>query len=251
MDGDTKGLQRPGLAGVIEALTNTSPGHYMLWSGMGAWSISGKGSRYDKDVPGRLGVAVSNPWTVTDPRDAMELLQTRGLAPEDDVRRGFWCSRCAGSGVVTVGPFDAPERGNCSVEDADVTGGLRRVGHLPEPDTIPELVAYTSLSVPAILRAEELARETVARLRPWGCPQPERVVWRAGDRGPCDHAMWRGAGYNGNVAISRRGVLFVHADDGMSGPVPPACDLWDMGLALDSITADAVTICVAPVGGAR
>ena len=84
------------------------------------------------------------------------------------------------------------------------------------------------------------------RLRPWGAPQVERVVWRVGPRPTVDHAAWRGS----RAALSHRGVLIGHADHGHSGPIDAACALWDEGLALDAITADAVTIVVPPIGGA-
>lgn len=114
----------------------------------------------------------SNAWTVADPREAMELLHVRGLAPGDDERRGWLLRECSGE---EPGP-------TCTC------GGVER--SKDTPGTIPDIVAWASLGPAAILRAEELARETVARLRPWGCPQTERVVWRVGERRSVYGAAW-------------------------------------------------------------
>jgi hypothetical protein len=109
------------------------------------------------------------PLTITDPATAYEALISRGVLPDEwagDVRRAFACATCGGMGH---GPgWNGPHA--CGV------CGAR--GTRSHPPTIPILVAWASLGPAAILRAEELARETVRRLRPWDAPQPERVVWR-------------------------------------------------------------------------
>ncbi len=48
------------------------------------------------------------------------------------------------------------------------------------PPTTAACVAYAS-DAPGVLAAEELARETLARLAPWTAFAPRRVVWASGD----------------------------------------------------------------------
>jgi hypothetical protein len=118
-------------------------------------------------------------------------------------------------------------------------------------------VAVASLGVPALLRAETLAREACAALREHGCPQPERVVWRVGKRRERDDksiplAWWA---REGGAKVSMADVLSV---DGIWYPAKgpetwqhATRELWVDGLALDAITADAVRIVVPLVGGVR
>lgn len=221
MDGDTKGLQRPGLADVLAALTGDERDwwDYQLFLARTVTLQSG-GVYTDSEGLRNLRRDGAVPWITKDTREALELLQTRGLAPEDDVRRRF----IAGPEWRTGAAPDSP---------------LAMFG---VPFTIPDLVAYASLGPAAILRAEELARETVARLRPWGCPQTERVVWRVGEREPREEIAWESE--HGTYAVSRDGL-------GLSPQYPTeqsAHDLWLAGLCVDSITADAVTLVVPPVG---
>jgi hypothetical protein len=161
---------------------------------------------------------------LTDPAEAQECLVARGLLPEG------WC------GDVRRGWHDRQARDDGWGDWRDVV--------LPAPRTIPDLVAVASLGVPALLRAETLAREAPARLREYGCPQPERVVWRVGERGKHWHKV-RGCG---NAMVTPEGVVY---NERSKPPCAPVAALWEMGLALDTITADAVRIVVPPVGGGR
>lgn len=227
-------LARPALPEVLAALTDTDAD---LWGA--CRSVAADGA-----VVGTLGntnVPCVVRWTATDPTDAAELLVTRGVLPEGwhgDTRRGWACPGCGGRGC---GPgFTGPER--C------VEGG---------PDyTIPDLVAVASLGWPAIQRAEELARAACHALREYGCPTPERVVWRVGNRralkGQWFPIAWTAPG--GSIpafsdVLSTRGVWY--PEHGDSVDVPAARDLWTSGLALDRITPDAVVVVVPPVGGVR
>jgi hypothetical protein len=170
---------------------------------------------------------------LTDPAEAQECLVARGLLPEGwcgDVRRGWWCATCGGTGWrlgvgYHRGCYDCRQRSD-------------------RPSNIPDLVAVTSLGWDAVHRAEEYALEAPARLREYGCPQPERVVWRVGERGKHWHKV-RGCG---NAMVTLEGVAYNERSKPKCAPVAA---LWEMGLALDTITADAVRIVVPPVGGGR
>lgn len=228
MGGDATGLRRPALADVLAALVPYKP----LESSREQWWRGAKHIAFEQRE-GLLCVTPygTGPWfpvVPSDTREALELLHVRGLAPEDDERRAFR-----------------------EVLQNQAKGALFETLNLdrPWPADIPDLVAYASLSVPTILRAEELARETVARLRPWGCPQTERVVWRVGKRTEDrNQRAWKGA---------ERHLLCTGFVDKRIGPVSmwpdgeckPAHAPWEMGLQLDSITADAITLVVPPIGG--
>lgn len=221
---------RPALADVLAVLTDTQP---LQWSPE-SYRVTSVTSRWvgRRHPPRGMGVDGGVPLAITDPAEAFEALIARGVLPDAcDVRRAWACDEC------------------------NVTAGCARIQgssfRHPHPSTIPALVAWASLGTAAILRAEELARATVAALRPWGAPQPERVVWRVGS--------WMSGGtHAGDVVWSRnsqRGVPPVEVTRGgisnnfRLGIVRSAADLWRMGLALDSVTADAVTVVVPPIGG--
>ena len=186
------------------------------------------GVRFDLEVPGAtVGAGPRASWLHTGPAEAQETLVARGLLPEGwcgDVRRGWYCAGCA-------------ERGDQHTTTA--------------PHTIPDLVAVASLGVPAILRAETLARDACAALREYGCPQPQRVVWRVGERARADALLWRDSIHN-RVQVSARGVVLVHGrlDVRPERRVVAGIEaLWLSGLALDAIDREAVRIVVPPVGG--
>ena len=172
---------------------------------------------------------------LTDPAEAQERLVSRGLLPEGwcgDGRRG-WASNYA---MPAGSPFD----------------NLPMLG--PNPCTIPELVAVASLGWPAIQRAEELARAACAALREYGCPTPERVVWRVAPKFHRYDTVWsRDVRKAETMVLVRDGRFDV--PDGFGRIVRhiilPAEVLWLDGLALDAITADAVRIVAPPVGGVR
>lgn len=204
---------RPALADVLAVLTDTLPAQ---WSPESyrvtavTWRWVGR-----RHPPQGMGVDGGVPLAMTDPAEAFEAITVRGVLPDSwavDVRRGWVCAMCGGDG-----------NGNAPLSGACVP--CRGFGHVAHPPTIPALVAWASLGPTAILRAEELAREAVRQLRQWGAPQVERVVWRVGLR------------------VGPRSGLNPYLID-------PTRALWDEGLAIDSITADAVTIVVPPIGGA-
>jgi len=216
----TMSPERINLSSVLGALTDTTFG---IWSSLHA---------PDSIVVGETCAEVRGfhggfQWVTTDPREALEILQVRGLAPEDDVRRAFV--------EEMLNPF--PDK-TCNVLNVN----------REYPPSLPHLVAWASLGIPAILRAEELARETVRALREYRYrySQTERVVWRVGERRPADAAAWRDAGVG---SLSRRGVLVLAT--GAPTTIKSACDLWDSGSCLYSITEDAVTITVPPIGEQR
>ena len=224
-------LARPALPEALAALTDTDAD---LWGA--CRSVAADGA-----VVGTLGntnVPCVVRWTATDPTDAAELLVTRGVLPEGwhgDTRRGWACPGCGGRGC---GPgFTGPER--C------VEGG---------PDyTIPDLVAVASLGWPAIQRAEELAREACLALREYGCPAPQRVVWRVGSFRRYDTVWSRDVRKTETMVLVRDGRFDVPDGFGriMRHIILPAEALWTSGLALDAITPDAVVVVVPPVGGVR
>ncbi len=193
-------------------------------------------------------------WTTTDPTEAAELLVTREVLPagwHGDTRRGWACPGCGGRGEVTAQTagglveYGCPR---CSV-DPDAHG----TGLIAHPRTIPDLVAVASLGWPAIQRAEELAPAACHALREYGCPTPDRVVWRVGDRGPAHREVYaRDVGYPGGIMLCANGSCIAEAPAGnvCSIDARAARELWTMGLALDAITPDAVVVVVPPVGGA-
>ena len=255
---------RPALAAVLGALT-TEPEAW--WrekiaaasrrDAVRVWSDS-----VDVFVPrpsGRPGTTHQRLWSFDDPDEASEVLLARGLLPArwcGDARRGWWCAACKGAGIVREYNF---ENVDCAcahfVEDEWVRG------FTAGPRTIADLVVVASLGVPALLRAETLARDAYAALREYGCPQPERVVWRVGERRETKDRVLAHAWVSGSAEqiLSCEGRWYAGSTrDGIvirkrswAGDVGAACALWKMGLALDAITADAVRIVVPPVGGVQ
>lgn len=234
-------LARPRLAEVLAALTSTPIGLWLPWmkpfpstSGAGVrWAVTGERVTAHITLDGRdVSDGPTATWTVTDPAEAQERLVSRGLLPDGwcgDVRRG-WASNYA---MPAGSPFD----------------NLPMLG--PNPCTIPDLVAVASLGWPAIQRAEELAMAACAALRDGGYVCPQRVVWRVAT---VNHVTVALVPYGISMhAVSVCSCGDVTRGDGgtVVGRVEALVALWDSGLALDAITADAVRIVVPPVGGAR
>lgn len=218
------------------------------------------GVRFDLEVPGAtVGAGPRASWLHTSPAEAQETLVARGVLPEGwcgDVRRGWWCPVCSGRGVVTYqteGGLEDDGCGVCAVDDPDATGGVRLTGYTPHAATIPDLVAVASLGWTAIDCAEELAREACRTLREYGCPQPERVVWRVAPKFHRYDTVWsRDVRRGETMVLVRDGRLDVPLGFGQIKRhiILPVEALWEMGLALDAIT-DAVRIVAPPVGGGR
>lgn len=202
-------VARPMLAEVLAVLAGTepsawTPGHHSVvgvTAGGATWTPRGAGWHSEE-----------TPWLHADPAEAQEALSQRGLLPEGwcgDVRRGWYCEACDSYGTQRIATTMYP-LGTREIP-CERCGGW--------PRSIPDLVAVASLGWPAIQQAELIAREACVALREYGCPQPERVVWRVGYRMLPGDFAWR-----------------------------PVAALWEMGLALDAISADAVRIVVPPVG---
>ncbi len=58
---------------------------------------------------------------------------------------------------------------------------LRAGPRLADVPTSMELVISLASDIVGIESAEQVARETVRRLAPWGCPQPSKIAWRQVD----------------------------------------------------------------------
>lgn len=144
-------------------------------------------------------------------REVWEALATRGVIPEAwtrDLGRVFadppeeWTTEPVDR--ITPGRYRVRVRfasgAVVTEEDLDVTRGyytcsprehlrVRRdaivaAQTLPVPATVNDLVAFVSAGPERVEAVEEFARETVARLRPFGVSTPaERVVWRVATPG--------------------------------------------------------------------
>lgn len=226
---------RPALGDVLAALTDTAPEQWAPES----YRVTSVTTRWvgRRHPPRGMGVDGGVPLVVTDPREALEILQTRGIAPEDDERRFFRCA-CDGKPIVTParGGQAIPYCVRCGYYD-EPSAPQRPEYAVPNPQTIPDLVAWASLGTAAILRAEELARDL--QRRRW--VQNERVVWRVRRRLPGDVAAWRRSPWTPDHID---GIDHGHAQPRGVG------DIWLMGLAIDSITDDAITLVVPPISGA-
>jgi len=240
---------RPALADVLAVLTDTQP---LQWAPE-SYRVTSVTSRWigRRHPPQGMGVDGGVPLAITEPAEAFESLIARGVLHDawvGDVRRFFRCV-CDGKPIAT------PARGGQAIPSCGGCGYYDEPGDPPRPDyavprppTIPALVAWASLGPPAIVRAEELARATVAALRPWGAPQPDRVVWHVrrlttqeDDGVGC---AWDDPGHDGDYALESGGQSPAGA------LVQQARDVWETGLVIANITADAVTIVVPPIGGA-
>lgn len=250
---------RPALADVLAAVTDEPRGHWI--ARFADPSLRGE-LFFVRARPDRLDVAlhfavdphrapvrdVRTPITATSPAEAFETLCARGVLPDawaGDVRRFFRCS-CDGKREGAPKGKGGQVVWNCPrCEDFADERPQFTIAH---PPTIPALVAWASLGPAAILRAEELARETVRRLRPWGAPQTERVVWHVRQLSTSEEdgagCAWSDDAHDGDHALESGG------QSPAGDFVEQAHDVWEMGLVIASITADAVTIVVPPIGGA-
>lgn len=226
----------PALAAVLGALTRRDEG---WWRN----ALAGRRGplRMDREsvsvfVPrasGRPGITYVVEWSATDARDAQETLVARGLLPDgwcDATQRGWYCERCNNTGWVHCNAVTGSEVCDLCWQRDD------------RPRTIPDIVAVAARGVPAILRAEQVAREAPTVLRGYGCPQPTRVVWRVGYRMLPGDFAWR---LRGPYGVQRDGAASFPGV--VAGPVRAVAELWRMGLALDGID-DAVRIVVPSVG---
>ena len=238
-------VARPMLAEVLATLTGTEAD---TWS-FDRRSVVRVGADGAQWTPVGVGWASDTaPWITTDPAEAQELLSERGLLPDGwcgDVRRGWYCEACDSYGTQRIMPFSV-----YGVDDREVP--CERCGGGPR--TIPDLVAVASLGWTAIDCAEELLREACRALREYGCPQPERVVWRVGER-RTESRCWIertrrvSIGGDGRRWLTTPDQRYCENDDG--DEIKPIAALWLSGFALDVIDRDAVRVVVPPVGGVR
>jgi hypothetical protein len=233
---------RPALYAVLGSTTDHAAAQWVDAPDRGGVVVTDEGAR--------LGAWLSNAaWTVADVGEALERLINADLLPPawvDDTSRRF---HCAG----------AP---------------------LPRPATLPALVAWASLGPAQVMQAEELARDAVRRLAPWGVVARERrAVWAMGlppVRDP-EEAAWRrdglpqawpraaneaphvaaGAWTNRRDAATRAGASeelagwIAHVETWPAGAPPcphaPLLALLRAGLALDRITDEDLVLVVPPL----
>ena len=243
-------LARPALPEVLAALT--SEPHAPAWESVAQRVVAGPEDVRICALPDTYVILPARwPWTTTDPTEAAELLVTREVLPagwHGDTRRGWHCEACKGTGNGKSRHYGTAP---CEVCCPDPERPWERTGYTMNPRTIPDLVAVASLGWPAIQRAEELARAACHALREYGCPTPDRVVWRVGKRNE-QKIVWIKNGPEAMRLRSDGGFLVIHHyGDAVDSDVQAARELWDSGLALDRITPDAVVVVVPPVGGVR
>ena len=196
--------RRPMLGAVLDALTVTGglPSSDWLQLRAAVLTLSAEGARIvvpRLDGRGRRAdYDMRYAWTTTDPAEAYELLQARGLVPME-YRPRFTCEACAARpGVDCIGYFDC-----------------HGTGTLPHPPTVAALASWASLGfaagddgAPGILGAEEWAQQLAA--------QPE-VAWRVAPPSPADattrmpdHPLAQaGLGFAWDARIPRRITLVV------------------------------------------
>jgi hypothetical protein len=195
---------------------------------------------------------------IADPAELWEALSTSGVIPDawvGDAGRAFAC-----------------DSRRCACEGRE---------QRPHPWSVAACVAFAS-DVAGVTQAEALARECVARLAPWGAPQPQRVVWRV-----VDPATWRPARVDALAQAERetfppgppsppmpprrgetwalrafrdhtsahkgwparnRGLWRTVRLPDRADPFEPLLALWATGYALDAITDDAVVLVCPSLG---
>lgn len=120
----------------------------------------------------QLALAQATVADLTDPAEAWETLAARGVvSPEwiSDSDRVF--------AEAEVPP--ALERGGSGQPSYE--GIKQYLENGPRLCDVPPTVEFATLlasDVVGIETAEQVARETVRRLEPWGCPQSHRIAWR-------------------------------------------------------------------------
>lgn len=187
-----------------------------------------------------------------DPAEAFERLTTAGALPPSwtgDKTRAFWWWT-----------------GDYPTDGLDPLTLYHSGGMLDTPRTLADLVAWASLGVPAIVRAEDLTREAVARLAPWGVARgPRRVVWRVGAPSARATIGWPYRDVDRTVGVERfvaghkhtlregdphattAALVRVWPDDAPPCPYAPLLDLLRAGVTLDAITDRDLVLVVPPV----
>jgi hypothetical protein len=220
---------RPYLAAALAALTDDSEED---------WSPKSRrvtalmpSSIHYRWPPKGMGVDGKTGWAIADPKTALETLCTVGVLP------GSWCSGDDRSFWVVTATGDRI--------------GIRTVESVESlPASVGDLVAWAALGTKAILRAEELARETVAAIRRTvGKTRHEvngRPVWAVARRRSVGSVVWHDGGSWMMPNMTADGMLALNS--GSATKVSAAHDLWVMGLCIERITADGITISMPYVG---
>jgi len=173
-------LARPQLAAVLAALTDCreheeQPAFWLSLDGCRLELVASDGAWFDAPRQSRApeGRSVRRRWVTTNPAEAWEFLQTRGLVPMD-YEGCFVCGDCHGSGTIVPDGFDWPAVVGREVtfEPCVFCGGN---GTRSLPLSMTDLIAWASIGFaarddgsPGILGAEEMARAT---------SQPCPFVW--------------------------------------------------------------------------
>ena len=118
------------------------------------------------------------------------------------------------------------------------------------PADVRTLTAWACLGSAAIQRAEELARETVAAIlrdvTPTRYPVNNRPIWTVGRRRAVGSIVWHDGGSWMMPNMSVEGVLSL--ESGGTRKLAAAVDIWSMGLSIEGITANGVTLSIPHIG---
>lgn len=223
---------RPALADVLWVLTSPSDRRARPWlHGETRIWLERDGVHVHWTVPATPGTTPGPAlWGISDAREGLERLQSRGIAPDDDPLRFFRCS-CDG-----VRPKQ-PARGGQMIRHCGICEDFadERPQHtVAHPPTIPALVAWASLG-PAMIRwAEDLARYGAHLMT----LRSLVVVWHVAPITPMPSGvmLWQ---YERQRAICGPSVL------------APCDALLEMGVMWVRADDHAITLVVPPIGGDR
>lgn len=108
----------------------------------------------------------SHDWRCKSGMEALEILQTKDMAPESSDERGWKCDKCDSQGSLRI---------------ANISDGSYREEMCEDCVDVPKAVLWASLGRSQILRAEELARQQVENMklfiRDKRTAMPTRVLW--------------------------------------------------------------------------
>lgn len=139
---------RPALAGVLEALTGKEA---FLWRAAESIDVLRVGAE-------GASMGETFPWVTDDPREAIECLQARDLVPMDYAGR-FTCASCVGFGSRTISVSSRrsdsgeAERRHVACDRCGASGSLAH------PNSVADVVAWSSLGAAAVAMAEALGHE--------------------------------------------------------------------------------------------
>lgn len=243
----------PALAAVLAALTSLPAEVWEAWPSISKrLAMDERGVRLIHIMNDGFPAMGPTPWIATDPAEAWEILDARGLLPSEGAR-AFWCGACDGAGC---GPFEAcyREPGTDAWTGPTCTAcrGERRADH---PTTVPDLVAWASLGAEAIVTAEMRAREVAPAIAHMGyvCGHAERVTWHVVTNTFEESEFlitWRE--YSTGASLHLNGTFYAPRSFVTASPqtIVPARQLWDAGLPL-GIFDDEYVLYVPTVGSER